>query len=128
MQRFILRAKIHRATVTDADIHYVGSITIDEDLMDAAGLVEFEQVHVAGLSGGERLVTYVIKGARGSGDIKMNGAAALLVKKGERVIVLAYGLAEESELAALQPRLVFVDERNRIVSQDEASAQADGAH
>lgn len=120
-QRFVLRGKIHRATVTEADVSYVGSIAIDEDLMDAAGLIEYEQVHVAGLTDGERLVTYVIKAPRGSGTIGMNGAAAMLIKKGEKVIIFAYGAIDESE--PFLPRLVFVDEKNQIASIEDHEIQ-----
>jgi aspartate 1-decarboxylase len=113
MQRVMMRSKIHRATVTDANLHYVGSITIDRDLMDAADLVENEQVHVVDIDNGARLVTYVIEGERGSGTICLNGAAARLVQPGDKVIVIGYANVEEAELASFEPRIVHVDERNR---------------
>jgi len=116
--RTMLRGKIHRATVTEADVHYVGSISIDEDLMDAAGLIEYEQVHVAGLGGGDRLVTYVIKGARGSGTIGINGAAALRIHKGEKVIIFSYGQFDDESASRHEPSIVFVDEANHIISID----------
>ena len=116
MLRKILRAKIHRATVTAAALDYVGSITIDRDLMDAAGLAEWECVLVANLANGTRHETYVIAGERGSGTICINGAAAHLVHPGDLTIVLAYAEYAEEELRNYLPRLVHVDERNRITS------------
>jgi len=112
--RQFLRAKIHRATVTEANIDYVGSISIDEDLIEAAGLSEYERVEVAGLTGGHRLATYVIKAPRGSGTIGMNGAAALRIHRGERIIIFAYGLLTADELGAFRPRIVFVRDGNRV--------------
>jgi len=125
MQRFVLRSKIHRATVTEADVHYVGSIGIDEDLMEAAGLAEYEQVHVAGLGGGERLITYVIKAPRGSGTISINGAAALRITQGERVIIFSYAMIDDKSMVDFKPRIVFVDQRNHIVSLVDAEQQGD---
>jgi len=113
--RTLLKSKIHRATVTQADLHYDGSITIDADLMDAADLIPFEQVHVLDVDNGARLTTYVIEGARGSGQICINGAAAHLVNAGDTVIILSYTTVPESEARAHTPRLVYVDGRNRIV-------------
>lgn len=112
--RTFLRSKIHRAVVTEADVHYVGSISIDEDLMDAAGIAEYEQVHVAGLTRGSRLITYVIKAPRGSGTIGLNGAAALLASVGERVIIFTYALLAEEDITAFRPRVVFVTDDNRV--------------
>ncbi|MCX7016542.1 MAG: aspartate 1-decarboxylase [Candidatus Sumerlaeota bacterium] len=112
--RTFLRCKIHRATVTEANVEYVGSISIDEDLMDAAGLAEYEQVHVAGLAGGQRLATYVMRAPRGSGIIAMNGAAALRIVQGEKIIIFAYTLLDEKEAAGFAPRVVLVDENNRV--------------
>ena len=118
MQRQMLKSKIHRATITDCDLHYAGSITIDSDLMRAADLLPNELVHVLDIDNGERLETYVIEGARGSGEIQMNGAAARLVHRGDRVIVVAYGMYDENELEAHEPRVVHVDAGNGIVRVD----------
>ena len=112
----ILECKIHRATVTEADLHYVGSITIDEDLMDAAGLLEYESVHVLDITNGNRLETYVIKGARGSGCICINGAAAHLINKNDLVIIVAYCQLTDVEVDDHVPTVVHVDETNNIVS------------
>lgn len=114
MQRVILRAKIHRATVTAADLHYVGSLTLDEDLMEAADLVEHEQVHVVSVTTGARLVTYVIPGKRGSGTVCLNGAAARLGAPGDVVIVIAYAQVDEAEVRDHVARVVHVDADNRI--------------
>jgi aspartate 1-decarboxylase len=116
MQRTMMKSKIHRATVTDADLHYRGSITIDRDLMDAADLLEFEQVHVVDIDNGARFETYVIEGPRGSGVICVNGAAARLVQRGDKVIVISYAAFERDELASYAPHLVHVDKANRISS------------
>lgn len=115
MLRTMMKSKIHRATVTDANLHYVGSITIDRDLMDDADLIENEQVHVVDIDNGARLVTYVIEGERGSGTICLNGAAARLVHTGDKVIVISYADYEESELESYEARVVHVDERNRAL-------------
>lgn len=115
MLRTMLTAKIHRATVTQADLHYVGSLTIDEDLMDAAGLLPGEQVHVVDIDNGARLVTYAITGPRGSGIIGINGAAARLVLPGDLVIIIAYGQLEDAAARTFQPRIVHVDAANHIV-------------
>lgn len=111
--RFLLKSKIHRAVVTDADIHYEGSITVDKRLMELADLVTYEQVNVWDLDNGNRLVTYVIEGEYGSGEICMNGAAARLVHKGDRVIVSSFISVPYAEAEGYHPRIVFVDERNR---------------
>jgi len=113
--RHMLTSKIHRATVTEADLHYVGSITIDEDLLDAAGLAEGEKVLIVDVTTGARLETYCIIGRRGSGVIGINGAAAHLVAPGDVVIVMAFGLLDSAELAVYEPKVVFVDSRNHIV-------------
>lgn len=110
----ILKCKIHRALVTDKNIEYEGSITIDETLMTAAGLKPFEKVHVLDLNNGERFETYVIVGKKNTGAICVNGAAARLVEKGDKIIIVAYALMEESEAAAFKPKLVKVNEKNRI--------------
>jgi aspartate 1-decarboxylase len=112
---FMLKSKIHRATVTDANLNYVGSITIDEDLMDAADLLENEKVHVVNINNGERFETYVIKGPRGNGDICLNGAAARLVHKGDQVIIMAYCMIAEESAKSMAPSVVHVDEKNKIV-------------
>src|SRR5574338_114146 len=111
----MLKSKIHRATVTQADLHYVGSVTIDADLMAAADLLEGEQVTIVDIDNGARLETYVIAGEPGSGVIGINGAAAHLVNPGDLVILIAYGMMDEQELRKYQPRVVFVDGANRQV-------------
>jgi aspartate 1-decarboxylase len=122
MKRTMMHGKIHRATVTDGNVDYVGSITLDADLVDAAGILEYEKVHVVDVDNGARLETYVIKGERGSGDVILNGAAARLVAKGDRVIVIAYGEMDEAEARSLVPKVVLVDENNRPVTQAAAHA------
>lgn len=116
MRRTLMTSKIHRATVTDANLNYEGSITLDRDLMDAADLLEFERVHVLDIDNGARFETYVIQGARGAGDVCVNGAAARLVHPGDKVIVISYGEFEPHELAHT-PRVVKVDERNRPLAE-----------
>jgi aspartate 1-decarboxylase len=116
MLRHFLLGKIHRATVTRADLHYVGSITIDPDLIEAAGLLENEKIDIYDVTNGSRLATYVIPGARGSGEIGINGAAAHLVKPGDLVILASYGWMTAEEAAQHRPRVVHVDARNRIAS------------
>ena len=115
MMRTMLKSKIHRATDTQADLHYVGSVTIDEDLLDAADLLPGEQVAIVDVTNGARLETYVIPGARGSGVIGINGAAAHLVHPGDLVIMISYGQMDESEAKSHIPRVVHVDADNRIV-------------
>src|SRR5262245_10460697 len=115
--RTMLNGKIHRATVTQADLDYVGSFRIDETLMEASGIVEWEQVHVLDITNGARLTTYAITGPAGSGVICINGAAAHLVHPDDLVIILSYVGVPEERLAAHRPRLVHVDSRNRIVEQ-----------
>ncbi len=124
MLRTMMKSKIHRATVTHADLHYVGSVTVDPDLMDAADLLEGEQVCIVDIENGARLETYVIAGRRGSGVIGINGAAAHLVHPGDLVILIAYGLMDEAELREYTPRVVFVDERNRQVDLGSDPAHA----
>jgi aspartate 1-decarboxylase len=111
----MLKSKIHRAHVTGANIDYEGSITLDPDLMDAADMIPFEQVHVLDITNGARLQTYAIEGRRGSGEIEINGAAARMVGEGDLVIVLAYHTVSDEEARSLRPRLVYVDGANRIV-------------
>jgi aspartate 1-decarboxylase len=115
MMRTMLKSKIHRATVTQADLHYVGSVTIDEDLLDAADLLPGEQVAIVDVTNGARLETYAIPGERGSGVIGINGAAAHLVHPGDLVIVISYGLMDETEAKSHIPRVVHVDADNGIV-------------
>jgi aspartate 1-decarboxylase len=111
----MLKSKIHRATVTRADLHYVGSVTLDQDLMDAADLLAGEQVTISDIDNGNRLDTYVIAGERGSGVVGINGAAAHLVREGDLVIVMAYAQLTESEARERKPAVVFVDSANRVV-------------
>jgi aspartate 1-decarboxylase len=113
--RVMMKSKIHRATVTQADLHYVGSIAIDRDLMDAADLLEGEQVTIADITNGARLETYVIPATRGSGMISINGAAAHLVHAGDLVIIMSNALMDDAEARALNPCVVHVDAQNRIV-------------
>jgi aspartate 1-decarboxylase len=115
MLRTMLKSKIHRATVTQADLHYVGSVTIDADLMDAADLLEGEQVTILDIDNGNRLVTYAITGARGSGVIGINGAAAHLVHPGDLVILIAYGMMDDAEVRTYKPKVIFVDADNKQV-------------
>lgn len=115
MLRTMLKSKIHRATVTHADLHYVGSVTIDADLMDAADLIEGEQLTILDIDTGARLVSYAITGERGSGVIGINGAAAHLVHPGDLIIVIGYGICEDAEARKYQPRIVFVDKDNKQI-------------
>ncbi|OEU86473.1 aspartate 1-decarboxylase [Streptomyces oceani] len=115
MQRTMFKSKIHRATVTQADLHYVGSVTIDAELMSAADLLPGELVHIVDITNGARLETYVIEGAPGSGVIGINGAAAHLVHPGDLVILISYAQVDDAEARALRPRVVHVDADNRIV-------------
>jgi aspartate 1-decarboxylase len=111
----MFHAKIHRARVTEADLHYVGSVTVDQELLEAAGILPYEQVDIYDITNGARLTTYALPGERGSGEIKVNGAAAHLVRLGDLVILVAYGVFEEEEARSLKPTVVLVDERNRIL-------------
>jgi aspartate 1-decarboxylase len=115
MRRTFFKAKIHRATVTHADLDYEGSVTIDEDLLEASGILEYEAVHVWNVTRGTRLQTYAIKGERGSGVICINGAAAHLNRPGDLVILAAFAELEEAEIAAFRPTVVLVDGKNRIL-------------
>jgi aspartate 1-decarboxylase len=124
MFRTMLKSKIHRATVTQADLHYVGSVTVDEDLLDAADILPGELVHIVDIDNGARLETYTIAGERGSGVIGINGAAARLVHPGDLVILIAYGQMEDAEARAYQPRIVFVDRENRITHTGADAAAA----
>lgn len=110
----VLKSKIHRAVVTQADLHYIGSITVDEDLMDASGIMENEKVHVVNINNGERLETYVIKGPRGSGVICLNGPAARKAQKGDVVIIISYGFMDQEKARSFVPQIIFPDENNKI--------------
>ena len=114
MFRTMLGGKIHRATVTEADLNYVGSITVDQDLLDAAGILVNEKVAIVNNNNGERFETYTIPGERGSGVVCLNGAAARLVQKGDIVIIMSYVMLSEPEIAAHEPKVVIVDEHNKI--------------
>ena len=114
MFRTLLKSKIHRASVTDCELHYEGSCAIDEILLDAAGLADTEQIHIWNVTNGERFVTYAIRAQRGSGIISVNGSAARRACVGDLLIIAAFGLVAEERVAAHQPKLVFVDAANRI--------------
>ena len=115
MKRTMLKSKVHRATVTASDLNYVGSITMDPELLEAADILEHELVHVLDVNNGARFETYTIAGRRGSGEVKVNGAAARLVHTGDIVIVVSYGVYYEAELETYEPRVVHVDAANQIV-------------
>ncbi|HSU79261.1 MAG TPA: aspartate 1-decarboxylase [Candidatus Angelobacter sp.] len=117
MLRTFMRSKIHQARVTDANLNYVGSITIDEDIMEAVGISENEKVQVVNNNNGERIETYVIRGERGSKMICLNGAAARRFQIGDTVIIIAYGLVKEEEIALHQPKIVILDETNDMVEE-----------
>ena len=119
MQRVMLKSKIHRATVTDCDLHYVGSITVDPDLLEAADIREFEQVAVVDVDNGARFETYTIAGERGSGEMKVNGAAARLVHRSDTIIVISYGQYDRADMERYEPRVVHVEkDTNRIIDVD----------
>jgi len=123
MLRTMMTSKIHRATVTQADLHYVGSVTVDEDLLDAADLLAGELVHIVDVTNGARLETYTIAGERGSGVIGINGAAARLVHPGDKVIVISYAQYDEAEMGTYEPRVVHVQQgTNTIIDVDAAVA------
>ncbi len=122
MRRTMLKSKIHRATVTDCDLHYVGSITIDPELLEAADVMEFEQVTVLDVDNGARFETYTIAGERGSGEMKVNGAAARLVHRGDTIIVISYADYDPDELETYVPRVVHVGTENEILAIDDAVA------
>ncbi|WP_248124849.1 aspartate 1-decarboxylase [Micrococcus lacusdianchii] len=128
MLRTMFHAKIHRATVTQADLHYVGSVTVDQDLLDAAGILPGELVSIVDVTNGARLETYTIAGERGSGVLGINGAAARLIQPGDTVILIAYAQMDDAEARAFQPTVVHVDGRNRIVElgSDPAEGLLDG--
>ncbi|MBV8990970.1 MAG: aspartate 1-decarboxylase [Solirubrobacterales bacterium] len=118
MRRTMLKSKIHRATVSDCDLHYVGSLTADPALLEAADIREFEQVAVVDIDNGARFETYTIAGERGSGQVRLNGAAARLVHRGDLIIVISYASFEDQELDDYSPRVVHVDANNRILQVD----------
>ena len=122
MRRRMMKSKIHRATVTDANLNYVGSITIDRDLMAEADILEWEQVAVVDIDNGNRFETYVIPG--GPGEMCLNGAAARLVHTGDRIIVISYADYDDAELATFEPRIVHVDRGNKVITEELASIQA----
>ena len=133
MQRFMLKSKLHRAVVTDADLHYEGSISIDESLMEAADLFPYEKVDIYNISNGERFSTYVIPGGRDSGTICLNGAAARKVSRGDLIIIASYVMVDDAEAAGWSPKCVLLDENNRIKrrreneSRGSRHARSDGA-
>jgi aspartate 1-decarboxylase len=122
MQRVMLKSKIHRATVTDCDLHYVGSITVDPDLLEAADIRPHEQVHVVDIDNGARFETYTIAGERGSREMQVNGAAARLVHRGDTIIVISYATYDEAELDEHAPRVVHVTSDNEILAVDHQAA------
>ena len=125
MQRTMLKSKLHRVTATHADLHYEGSCAIDEDLLEAANLLENEQVHIWNINNGERFITYAIKGERGSGMISVNGSAARRASAGDLLIIAAFAQVHEDQVATHKPKLVFVDEHNRANgSRDHVPVQA----
>jgi aspartate 1-decarboxylase len=123
MNRTMLKSKIHRARITDSDLHYVGSITVDAELLEAADILEHELVHVLDVDNGARFETYTIAGACGSGEMKVNGAAARLVHAGDTIIVVSYASYDERELETYEPKVVHVNADNEIVTVDDAVAE-----
>ncbi len=124
MLRTMMTSKIHRATVTQANLHYVGSVTVDQDLLDAANLLPGEMVHIVDIDNGARLVTYTIAGERGSGVIGINGAAARLVHEGDLVILIGYGQMDDAEAREFEASVVFVDSENKIIGTGSDPAEA----
>ncbi|MGO1412311.1 MAG: aspartate 1-decarboxylase [Microbacterium sp.] len=127
MQRTMLKSKIHRATITGSDLNYVGSITIDPDLLEAADILPHEQVHVLDIDNGARFETYALLGERGSGAMQVNGAAARLVHSGDTIIVVSYAEYDERDLEKYEPRVVHVGRRNEIITVDDAVDRLLGA-
>ena len=123
MMRIMMKSKIHRATVTQADLDYVGSVTLDAALMEAADLLEGEQVAIVDITNGARIETYVIPGERNSGVIGINGAAAHLVHPGDLVIIISYAMLDDAEARRLEPRIVHVDAQNRILKLGQDAAE-----
>ena len=125
MQRIMLKAKLHRVHVTHAELHYEGSCAIDDDLLDAADIREYQQIDIYNVTNGERFTTYAIRAQRGSGVISVNGAAAHKASPGDIIIIASYAMYNEIELQKFHPQLVYVDERNRIITQrDQIPVQA----
>ena len=124
MQRFMLKSKLHRATVTDADLHYEGSISIDEGLMEAAEIIPYEKVAIYDVSNGERFTTYAIKGKRDSGVICLNGAAARKVSRGDLIIIATYVLMDDADAKNWSPKCLLLDEQNRIKEQKKIAAKS----
>jgi len=122
MQKIMLTSKLHRATVTDRNIEYEGSIQIDETLMEEVGISSYEQVHIYDINNGNRLITYVIPGERGSGVISVNGAAARLVERKDRIIIVAYGMISVDKIENYQPRVLLLDENNKVIERQGALA------
>ena len=122
MNRTMLKSKIHRCRITDSDLHYVGSITVDPDLLEEADILEHEQVHVVDVDNGARFETYTIAGERGTGEVKVNGAAARLVHRGDTIIVISYAAYTREEMEHYEPRVVHVDTHNRIIATDDRVA------
>ena len=122
MQKIMLTSKLHRATVTDRNIEYEGSIQIDETLMEEVGISSYEQVHIYDINNGNRLITYVIPGERGSGVISVNGAAARLVERKDRIIIVAYGMISVDKIENYQPRVLLLDESNKVIELQGALA------
>jgi aspartate 1-decarboxylase len=123
MNRTMLKSKIHRCRITGSDLNYVGSITMDADLLDAADILEHEQVHVVDVDNGARFETYTIAGSRGSGEVKVNGAAARLVHSGDTIIVISYASYDRDDLESYEPKVVHVNTDNEIVTVDDAVAE-----
>ncbi len=123
MLRSMCKSKIHRATVTEANLNYVGSITIDRELMAAAGILPYERVQIVNINNGTRVETYVLPGEKGKGTVCLNGAAARWAAPGDLVIIISYGLYSDEEIQRLQPRIVFVDEKNRISQRVDVDLQ-----
>jgi aspartate 1-decarboxylase len=123
MNRTMLKSKIHRCRITGSDLNYVGSITIDADLLEAADILEHEQVHVVDVDNGARFETYTIAGARGSNEVKVNGAAARLVHSGDTIIVISYASYDRDDLESYEPKVVHVNADNEIVTVDDAVAE-----
>ena len=123
MMRIMMKSKIHRATVTQADVDYVGSVTLDAELMEAADMLEGEQVAIVDITNGARIETYVIPGKRGSGVVGINGAAARLIHPGDLVIIISYAMVDDAEARALKPSIVHVDGDNRIVKLGNDAAE-----
>ncbi len=122
MLRTMMKSKIHRATVTDANLDYVGSLTVDADLLKAVDILPHEKVHVVNINTGARFETYAIEGKAGSGTLCANGAAARLVQRGDLVIVIAYGRLEDAEARAFVPKVAFVDSKNRVIPEEKVVA------